>query len=564
MLHAPRALIVVTSLALSTACGLERPDDRRDGGAIDAGVVRLDGSRPSDGGEDAAGELEDAGFDAGAGEDGGAPDAGELDGGAEPDGGPDGGASDAGADGGPIDGGASDAGAGLPCDPLGPGADPLARYQTILLCLADAAASDPEKEAAIAAFITAVEAEGGFPIVASGQTVFVYVRSPVWDAEDDALPDEDYHPDRRHEPIRVSGDFNGWSPAGIAMTHAGLDFFHAALAQSPGPEDRWRYKLVARDGNNADVWFSDPLSRRFDFDDFGRLSLVRGNGAQGHLEWLRGVHASRLNVSRPIYLYVPPGYEAGTARYPVIYMHDGQNLFHRLQPNSAPATWDVDGVIGLELAAGNIRAPIVVGIPNNANRADEYTHVEDVVNGSLRGGRGEDYAHFVARELKPLIDQRYRTHAGREHTAVLGSSLGGLISYHIGLLYPDVFRYVGGMSSTFRWGQISRTHPTMIELYGQVMDLPGRDQVFYLDSGGGPPSGGCTVSVSGTDNYCVTVRMRDALIAQGVSTFPDEPNAVPLTPADIDIYHWWTLNAAHDESAWNARMHRPLRLFFRP
>jgi hypothetical protein len=168
-------------------------------------------------------------------------------------------------------------------------------------------------------------------------------------------------------------------------------------------------------------------------------------------------------------------------------------------------------------------------------------------------------------DLKPRIDARWRTEPGRASTGILGSSLGGLISFYLGLRYPDVFRYVGGMSSTFDWGKIGLTNPTVLDLYSGTADLGTHDQVYYLDSGGGPPaSGPCVNPGDGSDNYCSTTAMVAILGMKGIQTFPLDPNAVPLMPANIDIYHWWEPNAQHNETSWHARVHRPLRLFFRP
>ena len=261
---------------------------------------------------------------------------------------------------------------------------------------------------------------------------------------------------------------------------------------------------------------------------------------------------------------MPRGYDFGSDRYPVLYMHDGNNLFDVAQPQSAGISWDVDGVEELETTAGLVKPHLVVGVPNNANRFGEYTHVQETVEGQRLGGDGAKYGEFLVQELKPLIDARYRTRPEREHTAILGSSLGGLISYYVGLEHPEVFKFVGGMSSTFGWGA-DLGNQTMMDLYGATSDLAGRGQVYYLDSGGGPESGcSMTQAYEGADNYCDTLRMKATLGSKGIDTFPDDPNAEHLTPAGIDIYHWHQDGAPHNEGAWNARLYRPLRLFFRP
>jgi predicted alpha/beta superfamily hydrolase len=440
----------------------------------------------------------------------------------------------------------------------------LENYDALVECLRSEAEESVKREA-ISTFVATAESREGFPLVGAGRVVFVYVRSAQHDREDDARAEEDFDPGRRREPIRVAGDFNDWDGADAELRRESGDFFHRSFKMIVSADDRWCYKLVAKDSTGEDVWFSDPLSRRFDFDENGRISLVRGGDARGHLEILRDVVSPSLGVARDVYVFVPRGYDFATNRYPVLYMHDGNNLFDISQPNSVFSTWDVDAVSEAETGAGRVREHLIVGIPNNANRMAEYTHVEERIDGQVLGGDGDAYARFIVSELKPLVDARYRTRPERENTAILGSSLGGLISFYIGFKHPEVFKYVGGMSSTFGWGS-NLSNPTMIDLYASAADLSTRGQVFYLDSGGGPPEGGCSTVASweGSDNYCDTLRMKSVLEAKGIDTYPADPNAERLQPEGIDIYHWHEPGAEHNEAAWKARMFRPLRLFFRP
>jgi predicted alpha/beta superfamily hydrolase len=329
---------------------------------------------------------------------------------------------------------------------------------------------------------------------------------------------------------------------------------------------RPRYKFVAHDASATAVWFSDPHSRRFDFDENGRLSIVRGGPLRGHLESLGQVHATKLANDRAVTVWVPPGYEQSTANASVLYMHDGQNLFDADQPDSAPFSWEADEAANAEVLAGHATPFLIVGMANTAGRIDEYTPVTDTYNGQTVGGKGDDYADFVVHDVKPLVDHRFRTFTDRAHTGVVGSSLGGVISYHLGLKFPDVFRFVGGMSSTFDWGA-GLNNPLLPAQYRALGSLTTRGQVFYLDSGGGPgPSGTCPADGpnDGNDNYCETLWMKDALLAGGATTFPDDPNAFPLTPANIDLEHWVDPGAPHSETSWRVRVFRPMRLFFRP
>ena len=121
-------------------------------------------------------------------------------------------------------------------------------------------------------------------------------------------------------------------------------------------------------------------------------------------------------------------------------------------------------------------------------------------------------------------------------------------------------------SSTLGWGQFDLTNPTMEQLYQQDTQLASYQQVYYLDSGDNPqnPTNPPACPATSEDNYCETVAFRDMLVAKGIDTFPLDPNSFPLSPANINIYHYHQPDAPHHELAWNYRLHRPLRLFFRP
>lgn len=152
----------------------------------------------------------------------------------------------------------------------------------------------------------------------------------------------------------------------------------------------------------------------------------------------------QLNRTRRIWVYLPPDYETSELNFPVLYMHDGQNLFD--QATSFAGEWEVDETLN-ELFNEGKTVPIVVGIDNGGgDRIDEYT---PWINSQYGGGDGDLYADFIAETLKPYIDENYRTLSGREHTGVMGSSLGGLISFYIAHKYQDMFSKAGVFSPSF-------------------------------------------------------------------------------------------------------------------
>lgn len=148
----------------------------------------------------------------------------------------------------------------------------------------------------------------------------------------------------------------------------------------------------------------------------------------------------QLNRHRRIWIYLPPSYAGSRKKYPVLYMHDGQNLFDEA---TAPfGEWGVDEALdtsGQEL--------IVVGIDNgNDRRINEYAPYDMEKYGK---GEGAAYVDFLVHTLKPFIDRHYRTLRGTDHTFTAGSSMGGLISFYAILKYPKVFGAAGVFSPAF-------------------------------------------------------------------------------------------------------------------
>lgn len=150
-----------------------------------------------------------------------------------------------------------------------------------------------------------------------------------------------------------------------------------------------------------------------------------------------------LNRDRTLRVYLPPSYEDSQKHYPVMYMHDAQNLFD--DATSFVGEWGVDEHLnalakeGLEL--------IVVGIDNG--QGNRNTELSPWYNENIGQPEGEAYTRFVVEVVKPYIDKNYRTKAGRKHTAIMGSSLGGLISHYAIYAYPNVFSKAGIFSPSY-------------------------------------------------------------------------------------------------------------------
>ncbi|MCW3087582.1 MAG: alpha-dextrin endo,6-alpha-glucosidase, partial [Sediminibacterium sp.] len=152
----------------------------------------------------------------------------------------------------------------------------------------------------------------------------------------------------------------------------------------------------------------------------------------------------QLNRTRKIWLYLPKGYATSSKIYPVLYMHDGQNLFNE---QTAPyGEWGVDECLdSLQQKLG--KECIVVGIDNGGTRRmTEYNPYDHPEYGK---GEGKQYVEFLVNTLKPYIDSKFRTKKGPENTFIAGSSMGGLISFYAILRYPKVFGAAGVFSPSF-------------------------------------------------------------------------------------------------------------------
>lgn len=328
--------------------------------------------------------------------------------------------------------------------------------------------------------------------------------------------------------LSVTGDFAEWDPEAHPLERMidGFDLWVADVeVASPLPPSG--YKFV----RDASVYFADPWSRRHTWDEFGELSLTDPRPDTSHVERYLGFADGGELQPRTVTVFVPAGALADDAPpRPVVYMHDGQNLF---APDAPFGGWRVTQAVDDAIAGGDIEPVFVVGIANTPDRFDEYTPWTDDIGAGPIGGRADAYADLVALSIKPFVDARYPTRPGPESTAIAGSSLGGLVSLWIAAELPDVFGHAASLSGTLGWGQLGRDNPRIIDAFD---DAPPDGVWIYLDSGGnGPCPGG------GSDNYCETVEMRDVLAGHGWS----DPQTLRYVHAP---------GATHDEAAWAARM----------
>lgn len=222
-----------------------------------------------------------------------------------------------------------------------------------------------------------------------------------------------------------------------------------------------------------------------------------------------------LNRQHSLRVYLPAGYDENTCRtFPVMYMQDGRNLFFP-QEAFMGQDWGVKGKLSLLNSMNAIAQMIIVGI-FSADRMQEYT-----------SPGYETYGRSVVEEIKPYVDSHFRTRPGAAFTGVMGSSLGGVVSFYMGWQWPDVFGNVGCLSSTF-------SHKD--NLVDRVLNEERRRVRFYLDSGW--PG----------DNYEVGLAMAIALAERGYRY-------------GHDFMYFAFPNAEHSERDWGQRLHLPFQFF---
>lgn len=201
---------------------------------------------------------------------------------------------------------------------------------------------------------------------------------------------------------------------------------------------------------------------------------------------------SRFVAARNVDVWLPPGYARDRRRrYPVVYMHDGQNLFDP-KTSFAGVDWGVDEALARLIEQGVIREAVVVGVWNTPRRLAEYmprkaappaprrgeARAPETAAGPAAGAAvSDEYLKFLVRELKPFVDSNYRTRPGRADTFVMGSSMGALVSAYAVCEYPRVFGGAGCVSTHWPAGG-----GAVVEYLRARLPDP-RTHKFYFDFG---------------------------------------------------------------------------------
>lgn len=329
------------------------------------------------------------------------------------------------------------------------------------------------------------------------------------------------------DAVGLAGDFSDWEP--LEMQRAGgFSWAELEIEDPIGAGYKWV---------RAGAWEADPWARSFAWDENGRISYVSPRADAPHLERFPQLPHPGL-LPRDVTVWVP----AGEGPWPVLYLHDGQNLF---DPDAFFGGWRLDEA----LAAAPVPM-LAVALDNTADRMDEYVHTHDTLE-TRYGGLGDTYAALIHEDLRPWVEARYPT---RAPAGVMGSSLGGLISLYLAHTHPEDYAFAASLSGTLGWGRYGESNAVMEELY---LAAGPRDTVLYLDSGGNDGGDGCTDpdddgfpedDPNATDNFCENRHFADHLAETGYTW-------------DETLFHWHEPDAPHNEAAWAARVWRPLSIF---
>ncbi|MEO7802075.1 MAG: alpha/beta hydrolase-fold protein [Ginsengibacter sp.] len=259
------------------------------------------------------------------------------------------------------------------------------------------------------------------------------------------------------DSVYIAGSFNGWNPSSAQRLSlnssgqgAGILYLDKGNYDYKFTRGSWEKSETNASGTGL---ANRKLTVNFDTvfnvvidgwqDDFSSASQQRKSTASKHVMIMdTGFFMQQLGRTRRIWLYLPEGYNTSSEKYPVLYMHDGQNLFDNA--TSAYGEWGLDEFLD---SLKSSQQYIVVGIDNGlAKRMNEYNPYAFADFGK---GEGDAYVDFIVNTLKPYIDQRYRTKVDKKNTSIAGSSMGGLISLYAVLKYPKTFGSAGIFSPAF-------------------------------------------------------------------------------------------------------------------
>jgi predicted alpha/beta superfamily hydrolase len=330
----------------------------------------------------------------------------------------------------------------------------------------------------------------------------------------------------------------GWSPGAVALEKQDdgswmgtFPFAARSRLEYKITRGSWETEAVGADGSVPGNFTLNVQSNETvniivaNWRDILHKDIVRKIEGQitGVVKYHRRMEGDGIKP-RDVIVWLPPGYERSSEkRYPVLYAHDGQNVFD-------PATsftgvdWQIDETADRLIREGKLQEIVVVGIYNTADRGREYSYTP----------QGRAYMRFIVEKLKPFIDKEYRTLPDREHTAVMGSSMGGLISFLLVWNYPQVFSQAACLSPAFAYRDIIA--PSLVENYTGA----NKKIRIYIDDGG---MGLDAQLQPGCDAMLRALQANGFKMGENLEWYRDP-------------------EAEHNERAWSKRVWRPLLFMY--
>jgi predicted alpha/beta superfamily hydrolase len=269
-----------------------------------------------------------------------------------------------------------------------------------------------------------------------------------------------------------------------------------------------------------------------------RLVFMAEHTLTGNIQEHRGFRSKIFANRRDVLVYLPRGYQRfSRQRYPVLYLHDGQNVFDAAT-SFAGVEWGADETAQRLIRKNLIEPLIIVAVANTGEeRVHEYAPTRGVIDTSAKRkkrsrGMARSYGRFLIEELKPYIDKKYRTKHEAEFTGLGGSSLGGLLTLTLGLWFPNVFQRLVVMSPSVWWDD-----QVILKMIEQLDDKPPLK--IWLDTGTHEPG------------WERARTLRDALVEKGWKLFDD------LQYLEVE-------GGDHSEGSWSTRVDPALRFLFPP
>jgi len=279
------------------------------------------------------------------------------------------------------------------------------------------------------------------------------------------------------------------------------------------------------------------LAFQFIFGEASRFSMPK-HTFTGNIKRHRAFPSKILGNRRDVLVYLPRGYRPfSRRRYPVLYLHDGQNVFD-LATSFSGVEWGVDETAERLIKEKLIEPLIVVAVANvGEERINEYAPTRGVIDPKAKRkkrsrGLARKYGRFLIEELKPFIDRKYPTNCGAEFTGLGGSSLGGLATLAIGILYPQVFRRLMVMSPSIWWDDF-----VVYRLVDSIEQKPPLK--IWLDTGTAEPG------------WEQARELLNRLVEKGWKL-------------QEDLQYMEAQGAGHSEAAWAARVEPALQFLFPP